>query len=207
MPLALPAGAQLEPASVVADAGTIAASSPLAESTMTTAAAAATTATVADTVPMETPAGTVVQVIEIPAVAAAASAVAASPPVAQAPAPIQSVPAAALAMKPLPQAVPPVQAEPSPTPIQSAESAVPAQASTLQLVFDEESWTEIRDHSDRILSSKLHPGGSELRLGGSAPFSLVIGHAKAVQLYFRGRQVDLKPYTNVYSEVAHVTLQ
>jgi cytoskeleton protein RodZ len=74
----------------------------------------------------------------------------------------------------------------------------------LRLVFGEESWTEIKDKDGNIISSQVNPAGSELRVEGNAPFSMLIGHAASASLYFRGKQVDLKPYINQYSEVAHL---
>ncbi len=95
--------------------------------------------------------------------------------------------------------------------VQSTKPAVqPAaslQAPTLRLTFDEESWVEIRDKDDKMLSSQVNPRGSELRLDGHAPFSLVIGHAEFVHLYNRGKQVDLTPYISSSSDVARLTLE
>lgn len=94
---------------------------------------------------------------------------------------------------------------------QTAKSAAQAGASpqtaTLWLAFGEESWTEIRDKDDKILSSQVNPRGSELSLKGQAPFSLVIGHAASVRLYHRGKQVDLTPHISASSEVARLTLE
>ena len=82
-----------------------------------------------------------------------------------------------------------------------------AQVSSLRLVFGEESWTEIKDRDGKILSSQINQPGSELRLEGHPPFAMLIGHALSVQLYQDDEEVDLKPYINKYSEVAHVTLE
>lgn len=79
--------------------------------------------------------------------------------------------------------------------------------SALRLVFDEESWTEIRNRDDKIISSQVNPRGSELKLDGRAPFSLVIGHAASVHLYRRDKPVDLTPYINSSSEVARLTVE
>ena len=92
-----------------------------------------------------------------------------------------------------------VQSENSVTPL----GALP-ETSKLRLVFGEESWTEIKDKDGNIISSQVNPAGSELRVEGNAPFSMLIGHAASASLYFRGKQVDLKPYINEYSEVAHL---
>jgi cytoskeleton protein RodZ len=79
--------------------------------------------------------------------------------------------------------------------------------SALYFVFDKDSWVEIRDSEGKILSSRINQQGSELRLNGQEPFSLVISHAASVKLYHRGKQVDLAPYTRVSSEVARLTLE
>lgn len=83
----------------------------------------------------------------------------------------------------------------------------PAETTTLRLVFDEESWTEITDKDGKILSSKVNPRGSELNLKGPMPLSLVIGHAATAHLYQDGEEVDLAPYINSSSEVARLILE
>jgi cytoskeleton protein RodZ len=111
--------------------------------------------------------------------------------------------------------VAPVQEEKTPIsrpiPVHSTDSETSTDAASqpteLRLVFGEESWTEIKDKDDNVLSSRLNPAGSELRLEGNAPFSMLIGHAAMVTLYYKGKQVDLTPYINKYSEVAHLQLK
>jgi cytoskeletal protein RodZ len=83
----------------------------------------------------------------------------------------------------------------------------PTQTTTLRLVFDEGSWTEITDKDGKIISSRVHPRGSEMNLHGHLPLSLVIGHAATTHLYQDGEQVDLTPYINSSSEVARLTLE
>jgi cytoskeleton protein RodZ len=108
-----------------------------------------------------------------------------------------------------------VQAQPQ---IQTTETTPQPQAieagnidvtvtSTLRLVFGEESWTEIKDKDGKVLSSQINPPGSELLVEGSPPFSMLIGHAASASLFYQGKQVDLKPYINQYSEVAHLKLK
>ncbi len=79
--------------------------------------------------------------------------------------------------------------------------------SSLRLVFGDESWTEIKDKSGKTISSQINQPGSELRLQGNPPFTMLIGRALSVQLYQDDEVVDLKPYINKYSEVAHVVLE
>jgi hypothetical protein len=82
-----------------------------------------------------------------------------------------------------------------------------AQTTTLRLVFDAESWTEIRGKDGNTLSARVHAPGSEMRLHGQAPLALVIGHAASVHLFKNGEPVDLTPYINSSSEVARLTLE
>ena len=79
--------------------------------------------------------------------------------------------------------------------------------SSLRLVFGEESWTEIKDKNGKIISSQVNQPSSELRLEGHPPFTMLIGHALSVHLYQDDEEVDLTPYINKYSEVAHLTLE
>lgn len=92
----------------------------------------------------------------------------------------------------------------------ASASAVPVVAkssSTLRLVFDKESWAEIKDQSGNTLSKQVNLPGSELRVEGVAPFTLVIGHAAGVHLYHREKPVDLSSYINAASDVARMTLE
>lgn len=89
----------------------------------------------------------------------------------------------------------------------AVQPVAPPKAAALRLKFDEESWVEIKDKDGKVLSSQVNLPGSELRLNGEAPFSLVIGHAAAVRLYHHGRQVDLASHINPENEVARLTLE
>lgn len=120
-------------------------------------------------------------------------------------APQQALPVAAKpAAVALVPAIPAVAASQASKPAQSDIAVKPG---ALRLVFDEESWTEIRNRDDKIISSQVNPRGTELNVDGRAPLSLVIGHAASVHLYYRDKQVDLTPYINSSSEVARLTLE
>lgn len=116
-----------------------------------------------------------------------------------APAASAVMPALEAALPPVPQAV--LQVQPKKPP------GAPSQIAALRLAFDGESWVEIKDKDGNILSSQINPQGSELRLDGGAPFSLVIGHAASVRLYYKGKQVDLTPHIGSLNEVARLTLE
>ncbi len=89
--------------------------------------------------------------------------------------------------------------------LSNADTSQPT--STLRLVFGDESWTEIKDRDGEILVSQINQPGSELRLNGRPPFSLLIGRALSVRLYQDDEPVDLTHYVNKHSEVAHLTLE
>ena len=104
-----------------------------------------------------------------------------------------------------PEAAPKIQTA-KPKPVKS-ETDTTMPISSLRLVFGKESWTEIKDRDGKILSSQINPPGSELRVEGHPPFTMLMGHGLSVRLYQDDEEVDLKPYINKYSEVAHLTLE
>jgi cytoskeleton protein RodZ len=146
-----------------------------------------------------------------------------------------SVPGSAAATRPVPAArveTPPVaprEAAPTPPPIGDpapalAPSPVPApapaaeprrstaiqhetvlNAKRIELVFDRESWVEIKDADGRIVFSQLNPPGSRRNVVGEAPFSIIIGNATGVKLRYNNTDVDLAPYTR--TDVARLTLK
>lgn len=122
-----------------------------------------------------------------------------------------TVSAAPVVMPVLKSATPPVQsAVPAVIPaVTPTPPVTPAASATtkLHIVFDGESWSEIKDASGRILSSRVNAPGSELNLNGNAPYELVIGHARSVRVYRWGKPVDLTSHTNSTSEVARLTLE
>jgi cytoskeleton protein RodZ len=71
--------------------------------------------------------------------------------------------------------------------------------------FDEESWVEVTNKEGKVLLSQVVPAGGEQALSGKPPFSLVIGRSSAVRLTFRGKAVDLAPYSK--TGVARLTLE
>jgi len=91
-------------------------------------------------------------------------------------------------------------------------AAVPAEVENkvvtkLRLVFDKESWTEVTEKSGKVLVRKVYQPGEETSVEGVAPFSLVIGHAPKVHLFYQGKPVDLAPYVGANSDVARLTLE
>lgn len=94
-------------------------------------------------------------------------------------------------------------AQPPATPVPTVAKA----SAALRLVFDREAWAEIKDQSGKTLSRQVNLRGSELRVEGIAPFTLVVGHAASVHLFYQDKQVDLTSYINASSDVARLTLE
>lgn len=197
----LPAQIEVIPASAVEEAfaSSVASAVPAAQSAVPAAKAASAPAAA------------------MPAAAKAASApVAAMPAIKPAPLVAKPLPASAVAAakpaavvaKPLPASAVPATKPIAPVLKPAAPAAAPAAtATTLHLTFGEESWTEVRDRNGNIVSSQLNPAGSELRLSGQGPYSLVVGRASSARLSYKGKAVDLKPYANATSDVARLTLE
>lgn len=121
-------------------------------------------------------------------------AVPAPPPVAE-PAPL---PATAMSVpRPAPAA-----AERRPSLVQH-ETVLDAQR--IELLFDRESWVEIKDADGRVVFSQLNPPGSRRNVVGEAPFSIIIGNATGVKLRYNNTDVDLAPFTR--TDVARLTLK
>ena len=98
-----------------------------------------------------------------------------------------------------------------PTPVPAKQAVKPATANNvsgqavIRITFDADSWVSITDKDGKHLLSQLNHAGTEQSINGSPPFSLTIGYAKAVHLYYKGKAVDLEPYAD--NEVAHLTLE
>jgi cytoskeleton protein RodZ len=94
--------------------------------------------------------------------------------------------------------------EPASEPASSAP-AKRAGIAEVQMVFEAQSWVEVRDRDDRIVFSQLNPAGAVQNVQGQAPLNVVIGNASGVRVTYNGKLVDLAPHTRV--EVARLTLE
>jgi cytoskeleton protein RodZ len=115
-----------------------------------------------------------------------------------------SAPAKTKAVKPPAPTIPPKDALMENDTTSQADTGP---TTTIRLVFEEDSWTEITDKSGKILSSQVNPRGSELTLKGHLPLSLVIGHATTTRLYQDGEPVDLTSDLSSANDVARLTLE
>jgi cytoskeleton protein RodZ len=145
--------------------------------------------------------------LQFPSSTASAPPVAAEAVVKADAAPTNDALAAANPAEALPAAAPaPTNADTPAVPTGSSTISPAAPASPLALLFhfNEECWVEVRDAEGRILLKSLNAAGSERAIEGDAPYSVVVGNAKGVDLHFRGQAVDLVPYTR--DQVARLTL-
>ncbi len=90
----------------------------------------------------------------------------------------------------------------APAPQEPAPSPAPG---SVRLVFKKEAWVEIRDRDGQVLLSRINPAGTEQRVEGTPPLSLVVGNATQVAVEYNGKPVDLAPYTR--AEVARLLLE
>ena len=123
-----------------------------------------------------------------------------------------AAPSAVQSNSPLPSAPQPVTAAASNMPSSAAEPLAkprilvsgsgPAQ---VHMVFEGESWVEVRDASGTTIFSRLNTAGTERLIRGNPPLSLVVGNASSVKLLYHEKPVDLQPHTRV--DVARITLE
>jgi len=79
-------------------------------------------------------------------------------------------------------------------------------ADVLRLVFEGESWAEVKDSRGKLLLSRINPRGTEQVLHGKPPFSLAIGNAAQVKLVYNNKPVDLAPHIKVQGGTARLSL-
>jgi cytoskeleton protein RodZ len=102
----------------------------------------------------------------------------------------------------VPDVAAPEQAEPAAVSTTQQPEAAPAPApltdampqSKLELHFEADSWTEIEDSAGRRLSYGLVEAGKVLVLMGEAPFSVFLGYAPGVKVYYNGDLFDHSPF-------------
>ena len=131
-------------------------------------------------------------------------------PVAQVP--VRKLPPQSVLITPIPSSQ---QSVPSST-ASSGSSSVPtenpkanaknnAAVHSLRLEFDEDAWAEIKDGNDKVLTSRMHPAGSLVRVTRKGTLLVVIGNSHAVRLFDNGKLINLDQYTT--ADVARVKLK
>lgn len=87
----------------------------------------------------------------------------------------------------------------------AVEEALADAPSTLELTFNEQSWTEIFDANNQRVFVGLQTPGTTATVEGEPPFRLTIGNATGVELRFQGDVIDL-PQRAGANNVARFTL-
>jgi cytoskeleton protein RodZ len=75
----------------------------------------------------------------------------------------------------------------------------------VRMIFEEESWVEIKDRAGNTVFGQLNPAGSRRSVSAEPPLSVVVGHAAGVRMFVGDKPVDLAPHTRV--DVARLTLE
>jgi cytoskeleton protein RodZ len=110
---------------------------------------------------------------------------------------------------PAPAAQPPVA---PPTQVAEPEPAAPAEPSTagvpnqLVLEFSEASFVRVEDNQGRTLRIGLVRGGERHALDGAPPYTVFLGNAQNVKVYFAGSAVDFSASVNAQNDTARFTV-
>jgi cytoskeleton protein RodZ len=88
---------------------------------------------------------------------------------------------------------------------QQRERIVHPDEREIRLVFEEESWVEIRDRNDQTIFSQLNQAGTTRRVSGAPPLHIVVGNAQGVKMTYAGRDIDLARHTKI--DVARLKLE
>jgi cytoskeleton protein RodZ len=116
---------------------------------------------------------------------------------------VRSGSASAPSVVPVVQPAPAVVAENAPVPANDAFSPPPFTG--LRVEFDDRSWIEIRDATQKVVFVGEYPAGTRQNVEGKAPFQVWIGRASGVRMFVGERSIDLKPH--IREEVARFTLE
>lgn len=122
----------------------------------------------------------------------------------------------AVRQTPKPEAKPETKTEPKTktraeaavrTPVEptGAIAAEPSGRVTVRMIFEQESWVEIKDRTGNTIFGQLNPAGSRRSVSGEPPLSVVVGHSAGVRLFLGDKSIDLAPHTRV--DVARLTLE
>ena len=71
--------------------------------------------------------------------------------------------------------------------------------------FRGDAWVEVKDANGKVLLSKLNEAGSELRVAGKPPLTVIVGNAPDVSVLYNDREFPLEPHTKV--AVARFTVE
>lgn len=75
----------------------------------------------------------------------------------------------------------------------------------LRIEFDDLSWIEVRDATQKVVFVGEHPAGTRQNVDGKPPFQLWIGKASGVRVFMGERSIDLKSHTR--EDIARLTVE
>lgn len=78
---------------------------------------------------------------------------------------------------------------------------------TLTLNFSAEAHVKVTDGNDDIIFEQNNIRGTQQRISGKKPLSIVISDASAVEVTYNDRLIDIKPYTNAQNGSAQLILE
>lgn len=81
---------------------------------------------------------------------------------------------------------------------------VGGEGARLELTYASESWTEVRDGTDRLLFQGAPTPGTRLVVQGEGPFALLLGYAPGVRVSYNQMDVPLRPHTR--NDIAQLVL-
>lgn len=92
-------------------------------------------------------------------------------------------------------------------PVVSADSTVAASGSQgeVTLLAKSESWVRIKDADGAVLIRRLVVPGEQLTLAGKLPLRVTVGNAAAVELQYKGKNLDLSDHSR--GNVARIDLE
>ncbi|MCF6257249.1 MAG: DUF4115 domain-containing protein [Gammaproteobacteria bacterium] len=88
----------------------------------------------------------------------------------------------------IPEVIPEVKVE--------AEGLAAGQRSELILIFNSDSWAEVRDAQGESLVYRLGKSGTQSLVKGVAPFTVQLGYVQGVDILYNGAAYDLSQYAN-----------
>ncbi|HYJ19287.1 MAG TPA: RodZ domain-containing protein [Burkholderiales bacterium] len=86
-----------------------------------------------------------------------------------------------------------------------AEAAETGPRMVIRMIFEQDSWVEIKDRNGNTVFGQLNAAGSRRSASGEPPLSIVVGNAAGVRLFQGEKSVDLAPHTRV--DVARLILE
>ncbi|WP_415036115.1 RodZ domain-containing protein [Azonexus sp.] len=89
--------------------------------------------------------------------------------------------------------------------VPGAAALTPVANATLRFVVSKEAWIEVRDQEQKVLFSQRVAPGGEPQVQGRGPLAVTVGYAPGVQVFLRGKAIDLAPHSR--GDVARLVLE